>query len=154
MIQELDKIDIQILKLLQKDANLNNKEIAFKLHKSVTTIHDRIRKLTDQGFIQRTVAILNRKKINRNIIAFPQVLMTSHTAAILIEFEREVVKFEEVMECFQMSGDCDFILRIASRDMESYSTFLRDKLAELPNVMTVKSSFVLREIKSDTAYPL
>ncbi|MES2454756.1 MAG: Lrp/AsnC family transcriptional regulator [Bacteroidota bacterium] len=150
----LDAVDIEILKYLQKDATLTNKELAFKLNKSIATIHERIRKLKEQGYIQRIVAILDRKKVDRNLIAFSHVFLKAHTAETLVEFETEVAKFSEVMECFQMTGAYDFILRIATSDMDAYHLFLRNKLATLPNVSTVQSFFVLSETKSDTAYPL
>jgi len=151
---ELDTTDIEILKLLQKDASLTNKEISFKLRKSVATVHERTRRLKEQGFIKAIVAILDRKKINRSLIAFSHVLLNDHTANTLNQFESEVAKFPEVMECFQMSGTFDFILRIATTDMEAYHQFYRKKLATLPNITTVQSFFVLSETKSDTAYPL
>lgn len=155
MVQgELDMVDLDILRILQKDASLTNKEISLKLHKSIATIHERIRRLKEQGYIKRIVAILDRKKIDRNLIAFSHVLLKEHTAQVLIEFEKEVSKFSEVMECLQMTGANDFILRIATSDMDAYHEFLRNKLATLPNITTVQSFFVLSEPKSETAYPL
>src|ERR1700744_260516 len=150
---ELDQTDIEILKLLQKDASLTNKDVSYKLHKSIATIHERIRRLKDQDYITRTVAILNKKKINKSLIAFSHVLLNDHTADTLTTFEREIVKFPEVMECFQMSGAFDFILRVATKDMEEYHHFYR-KLGILPRITSVQSFFVLSETKSDTAYPL
>jgi DNA-binding Lrp family transcriptional regulator len=82
------------------------------------------------------------------------VLLNDHTADTLNAFEQQVVTFSEVMECFQMTGTFDFILRIATRDMEEYQQFYRNKLARLPNITTVQSFFVLSETKSDSAYPL
>jgi DNA-binding Lrp family transcriptional regulator len=154
MSTELDLIDIEILKLLQKDATLTNKEIAYTLRKSIGTVHERIRKLKDQGYIKRIVAILDRNKINKSLIAFSQVLLKDHTSETLYAFEHEVAKFSEVMEFFQMTGAFDFILRIATSDMEAYHLFLRNKLATLPNISTVHSFFVLSETKSETAYPI
>ena len=151
---DLDNTDVEILKLVQNDASLTNKEIGLKLHKSIATIHERIRRLKEQGFIKKIVAILDRKKIDRNLIAFSQVLLKEHTAPTLNEFEREVSKFPEVMECLQMTGANDFLLRIATRDMDAYHEFLRNKLSTLPNITTVQSFFVLSEPKSETAYPL
>jgi DNA-binding Lrp family transcriptional regulator len=153
-MNDLDATDLEILKLLQKDAMLTNKEIAYQIHKSIGTIHERIRRLKDQGYIKRMVAILDRKKINKNLIAFSQVLLNDHAADTLSSFEREIAKFPEVMECFQMTGNFDFILRIATSDMDAYHDFYRNKLARLPNITTVQSFFVLSETKSDTAYPL
>lgn len=154
MQPNLDTTDLEILKFLQKDATLTNKELSFKLNKSIATVHERIRRLKEQGYIKRIVAILDRKKVDRNLIAFSHVFLKTHTAETLGEFETEVAKFSEVMECFQMTGAYDFILRIATSDMDAYHLFLRNKLATLPNVSTVQSFFVLSETKSDTAYPL
>ena len=154
IMTELDPTDIAILNLLQKDALLTNKEIAYQINKSIATIHERIRRLKEQGYIIRCVAILDRKKINKSLIAFSQVLLNDHAASTLNAFEKEVAKFPEVMECFQMTGTFDFILRIATSDMDAYHSFYRNKLATLPNITTVQSFFVLSETKSDTAYPL
>ena len=151
---ELDPVDWQILRLLQKDATLTNKEIAFELNKSVATIHERIRRLKEQGYIKKIVALLDRKKVNKGLIAFSQVLLNDHTADTLATFEKEVARFPEVMECFQMTGTFDFILRIATSDMDAYHDFYRNKLAKLPNITTVQSFFVLSETKSITAYPI
>lgn len=153
-MNKLDPTDIKILELLQKDASLTNKEISAKLHKSIATIHERIRKLKDQGYIKKIVAILDSKKIDKTLIAFSQVLLNEHTANTLKQFEKEVVKFPEVMECLQMTGAFDFMLRVATRNMEEYTDFYRNKLVTLPNITTVQSFFVLSETKSDTAYPL
>jgi len=153
-MNDLDPTDIEILKILQKDASMTHKQISDKLYKSVATIHERIRKLKNLGYIKRTVVILDRKKIDRNLIAFSQVLLNDHAAATLKGFESEVIRFPEVMECFQMTGTFDFVLRIATRDIDAYHDFYRNKLATLPNITTVQSFFVLSETKSDTAYPL
>ena len=151
---QLDATDWQILRLLQKDASLTNKEIAFELSKSVATVHERIRRLKEEGYVKKIVALLDRKKVNKGLIAFSQVLLHDHTAQTLANFEKEVARFPEVMECFQMTGTFDFILRIATSDMDAYHDFYRNKLATLPNITTVQSFFVLSETKSITAYPI
>lgn len=150
---DLDPTDLAILRMLQDNADLTNKEISAQLYKSVATIHDRIKRLKELGYIKRIVAILDRKKIDKGLVAFSQVLLNDHTVKTLTVFETEVVKFPEVMECFQMTGSFDFILRVATTDMDAYHLFYR-KLATLPNITTVQSFFVLSETKSDTAYPL
>jgi Lrp/AsnC family leucine-responsive transcriptional regulator len=151
---ELDATDKDILRLLQKDATVTHKQLSDQLYKSVATINERIRRLKSAGYIKKTVAILDRRKIDRNLIAFSQVLLNDHAAETLKGFEEEIVKFPEVMECFQMTGSFDFVLRIATRDMDAYHEFYRYKLATLPNITTVQSFFVLSETKSDTAYPI
>lgn len=151
---ELDPTDKEILRFLQRDASITHKQLSDQLYKSVATINERIRRLKNLGYIKRTVAIVDRRKIDRNLIAFSQVLLNDHAAETLRGFEEEIVKFPEVMECFQMTGSFDFVLRIATRDMDAYHDFYRHKLATLPNITTVQSFFVLSETKSDTAYPI
>lgn len=150
----LDETDIKLLRILQHDATLSNKELAFRLHKSIAAIHERVKKLKQQGYIKKTVAILDRQKINMGLISFSQVFLKAHTAEVLNEFEKEVAKFPEVMECYQMAGSYDFMLRIATKDMQAYHEFLRYRLAVLPHVNTVQTYFVLSETKSETAYPI
>ena len=152
--EELDIFDLHLLRLLQKDATLTNKEMASALNKSVATVHDRIRRLKEKGYIKKIVALLDRKKINKGLIAFSHVQLHDHTARTLSSFEKEVSKFPEVMECFQMTGTFDFLLRIATTDMDAYHHFYRNKLANLANITTVQSFFVLSETKSVTAYPI
>ncbi len=150
----LDETDTKLLRILQHDATLSNKELAFRLHKSIAAIHERVKKLKQQGYIKKTVAILDRQKINMGLISFSQVFLKAHTAEVLNEFEKEVAKFPEVMECYQMAGSYDFMLRIATKDMQAYHEFLRYRLAVLPHVNTVQTYFVLSETKSETAYPI
>lgn len=151
---QLDDTDIKLLRLLQADSTLSNKQLSYKLHKSIAAVHERVKKLKAQGYIKKTVAILDRHKIGIGLISFSQVFLKAHTFEVLNEFEREVAKFPEVMECYQMAGSYDFMLRIATRDMDAYHLFLRHKLAVLPHVNTVQTYFVLSETKSETAYPI
>lgn len=154
MTTDLDQIDIRILQLLQKNAAQSNEAIAAKVNKSVATIHARVKRLKDNGYIKRVVAILDNRKIDRGQIAFSQVYLKSHTKECLKEFKEEVAKFDEVMECFQMTGTFDFILRIATRNMDDYNIFYNEKLATLSSISTIQTSFVMSEVKSDTAYPI
>ncbi|WP_431209606.1 Lrp/AsnC family transcriptional regulator [Puia sp. P3] len=94
------------------------------------------------------MAILDGRKLERGLIAFSHVLLTDHTKETLDQFEKTVTCFPEVMECFQMTGTVDFILRIATVDMEAYRDFYRNKLATLPNISTVQSYFVLSDVKA------
>ena len=149
---DLDATDIQILTLLQKDASLTHKEMSEKLHKSVAAIHERTRRLKQQGYIKKVVALLDRKKINKSLIAFSHVILNDHTARTLGQFEEEVAKFPEVMECYHMTGLYDYLLKVALGDMDEYYEFIINKIAKLSNVGTVQSFFVLYEAKKETAY--
>ncbi|MFD2539203.1 Lrp/AsnC family transcriptional regulator [Sphingobacterium chuzhouense] len=153
-IHDLDEVDTKLLRLLQHDCSLSNKELSYRLNKSITAVHERVKKLKNAGYIKHTVAILDRKKVGIDLISFSQVFLKAHTAEVLNEFEEQVLGFSEVMECYQIAGSYDFMLRIATTDMEAYHTFLRQKLAVLPHVHTVQTYFVLSETKSQTAYPI
>ena len=154
MDSKLDPIDRRILHYLQHDARLTTKEIADKLNKSVTTVHERIRKLETSGVIRKYVALIDKQLIDKSLTAFTTVQLNEHAQVALSGFEKEVVKFVEVMECYQLTGQFDFLLKIAVSDINEYHLFLRNKLATLPNIGAVQTYFVLSESKHETAYAL
>jgi DNA-binding Lrp family transcriptional regulator len=153
MIQ-LDQTDVRILQLLQQDARLTNKEIAGKLGKTVTPIYERIKWLEQEGYIQHYVAVLDKNKIDKNLVAFTNVQLKEHSHPMLKSFEKDIVKFDEVMECYHMTGLYDYLLKIAVKDMNEYQGFIVNKLAKLPNIGTVQSSFMMTEVKHETAYTI
>lgn len=154
MLAGLDHIDIQILQLLQHDARITTKEIADKLGKSITPIYERIKKLEEAGYIKGYVALLNKDMVDRTLVAFTTVQLKEHSQSALRGFEREGTKFQEVMECYHLTGQFDFLLKIALKDMNEYNAFLMNKLATLPNIGAVQTFFVLSESKLETAYAL
>ena len=151
---QLDDIDIGILKLLQEDSRLTHKEIAHRLHKTITPIHIRIKRLQDEGYIKRFTAILDPKKIGKGLIGYIQVQLVKHSEESLTIFMQEAVKLGEVMECYHMTGAFDFLLRIAIKDMDEYNKLLMKKLANLPGVGMMQSFFVMSEAKYETGYVL
>lgn len=150
----LDQTDRRILTYLQHDARQTTKEIADKINKSVTTVHDRIRKLEDNKVIRKYVALIDNQVIDKSLIAFTTVQLKEHSLSALNGFEKEVVKFPEVMECYHLTGQFDFLLKAAIADMNEYHQFLRNKLATLANIGAVQTYFVLSESKHETAYNL
>jgi Lrp/AsnC family leucine-responsive transcriptional regulator len=150
--KELDKIDIGILNLLQKDAKITHKAIARTLNISPTPVHVRVRRLEEEGYIKRYVAIVDHKKIGLGLIAYTQVQIKPHTEENLSAFLDEVVKINEVLECTHLTGKFDFLLKIAVHDMDEYNELLRHKLAKLPKVDNMESLFVMSEAKHETAY--
>jgi len=147
-----DETDFGILALLQQDCRITHKEIAHRLHKSVTPIHIRIQRLEEEGYIKRYTVIVDHKKIGRGLIAYTQVQIKQHSQESLSAFQTEVVKLKEVMECCHMTGAFDFLLRIAIRDMDEYNELLMKKLSKLPDVGVMQSFFVMSEAKNETAY--
>ena len=154
MLADLDITDIRILQILQHDAQVTTKEVADKLGKSVTAIGERVRRLEHDGYIKKYVALLDNEKIERSVTGYTTVQLKEHSQAVLRAFEKEVIKFPEVMECCQLTGQSDFLLRVVIRDLHAYNDFLLNKLATLPNIGTVQTSFVLSEAKRETAFHL
>jgi Lrp/AsnC family leucine-responsive transcriptional regulator len=150
----LDSIDLRILQLLQHDARLTNKEVADKIGKSVTPVYERIKRLEEEGYIMRYVALLNKELIGKHLTAFTTVQLKEHSASALRGFEKEVIKFPEVMECYHLTGRFDFLLKMAIKDMKEYNDLLMGKLAMLANVGGLETFFVLGEGKKETAYAL
>lgn len=151
---ELDRTDIRILDMLQHDARVTTKEIADKLGLTITPTAVRIRKLEDAGYIKRYVAILDKDKIGKTLIAFTSIQLREHTQTSLRNFEKTSIKFKEVMECYRLTGQFDFLLKVAIKDMQEYNAFLMERLATVPNIGSVQTYFVLSEGKVETAYPL
>lgn len=154
MMDDLDPLDIRLLQLLQHDAKVTNKELADKVGMSVTAVYERIHSLETRGVIRRYVALVDRDAIGNHLLAFTIVKVKEHSKTALRGFEREAVKFAEVMECYHLTGQFDFLLKVASHDMKEYNAFLMDRLATLPNIAGVETMFVLSEGKVETAYAL
>jgi len=150
----LDKTDIRLLELLQSDARLTIKELADKLGKSVTPVYERKRRLENEGFITRYTAIVEKHKIGKSLVAYTNVQLKQHAQSILLNFEKTIVKFEEVMECYHMTGVYDYLLKVAVTDMAAYQDFIVNKLARLTDIGTVQSSFVMTEVKHETAFKI
>ncbi len=149
-----DPIDLQILNLLQKDGLMTNKEVAHHLNKSITPIVERIKKLRVNGYIQKVVAIVDVHKIRNLFIAFPHVQLTKHTDDVLKEFQQAMLKHPQVLECYHITGQYDFMVKVALPDMTTYADFIRTHIASLPYVGNIQSFLALSEIKRETAYEL
>ena len=151
MQYEIDELDREILQLLEKDSRLSNKQLSIRLHRSLTPIRVRVRRLQQEGFIRRYTVIVDPKRIGLNLIVYTHVQLKEHSQKSLLTFSREVIKLNEVMECYHMTGAFDFLLRIAIRDMNEYNELVMNKLSNLPDVGTMQSFFVMSEAKYETA---
>ncbi|HEY0175598.1 MAG TPA: Lrp/AsnC family transcriptional regulator [Pedobacter sp.] len=151
---KLDQTDIGILNLLQKDGLMTHKELAHKLKKTITPIVERIKRLKNLGYIKGTVALVDINKIKSVFVAFPHVQLNSHSEDILKQFQADMTKYPQVMECYHLTGHYDFMLKIVMPDMVSYNEFLRDTLDKLPYVGNIQSFLVLSQAKHETAYQL
>ncbi len=151
---KLDQIDRQLLELLQSDSKMNIKEISSKLNISKTPIYERIKKLEKEGIIDKYVAILDRKKIVTPMVVFCSVSLDSQKLKEIQNFSSAVLNIPEVMECYLMGGSNDFLLKVVVKNLNDYHLFSSGKLASLPNVAQIKSTFVLDEIKRATVLPI
>lgn len=151
---KLDTIDRQLLALLQSDSKMNIKEIASKLNISKTPIYERIKKLEKSGIIDKYVAILDRKKIVTPMVVFCSVSLDSQKLKEIERFSASILKIPEVMDCYLMGGSNDFLLKVVVKNLNDYHLFSSVKIAALPNVAQIKSTFVLDEIKRATVLPI
>jgi Lrp/AsnC family leucine-responsive transcriptional regulator len=153
-VNGLDPTDVGILNLIQENSRLTNKEIAWKTNKSLSAIQVRIRRLQEAGIIKKFVTLLDRNKINKEMAVFTVIKIKDYGNKALTDFQQHITVFEEVMECYHMSGTWDFILKIVVRDMGAYNTFILEKLSIAPNIGSVESFFVISESKYETGFKL
>ncbi|MFN8325662.1 Lrp/AsnC family transcriptional regulator [Flavobacterium sp.] len=150
----MDTTDKKLLALLQKDSKTTNKELSIKLGLSVTAVYERIKKLEREKVISKYVALLDRAKIDKSFVVFCHLKLIQHSKEFLTTFEKEVVKLDEVSECYHVSGDYDYILKISVKNMEEYREFMVTKLTTLQHIGSTHSTFMIGEVKNTTAYSL
>ena len=150
----MDAIDKKLLGLLQEDTKKTTKELSLILNLSVTAVYERIKKLEREGIIRNYVALLNRNKIEKAFVVFCHIKLIQHTKDVIHTFENEVVRLDEVSECFHVSGDYDYILKVSVKDMEEYREFMVTKLTGLQHISSTHSSFMIGEVKNTTAFVL
>ncbi|KXH81491.1 Lrp/AsnC family transcriptional regulator [Chryseobacterium kwangjuense] len=146
-----DETDKKLLLLLQEDCKQTTKELSYKLGLSVTAVYERIKKLENFGVISKYVALLDRQKIDRDFIVLCHIKLTQHKKEYVLQFEKEVMNLHEVTECFHVSGDYDYILKIGVKDMADYRNFMLTKLTALQHIASTHSSFMISEVKNTTA---
>jgi len=143
MGHSLDKIDTQILAILQKNSNRTTKSIAKELGMTTSPIFERIKKLEKEGFIKKYVAVLDNKKIGLKLKVFIGITIQGHTRSFLEKFVKEINNFPEVVECHRVSGNYDYLLKLVVKDIEAYETFIISKLTLLPYLGNVQSLITL-----------
>lgn len=148
----LDETDKKILELLQSNAKLTIREIASQLHLSTTPIFDRIKRLEKNQVITKQVVLLDKSKIGKKLTCFVQISIKDHSLALVKEFTRKVTSFDEVMECYHISGDADYMIKVVVGDMDEYNEFLLSKMSKVPNIYRHKTQFALSCTKYSTAF--
>ncbi len=150
----VDDIDRRILAILQQDASLSAAEVAAQVGMSTTTCWRRIQQLEQAGVIRGRVAVLDRAALGLDVMVFVQVRLSTQGRDALAQFDRAIHDRPEVLDCYTLTGEWDFVLRIVTRDMKEYEAFFLDHLSKIPNVQSVNSSIAVTVVKESTALPL
>ena len=148
---KLDATDIKILTILQKDGRITNSKLAKQIGISAPAMLERVRRLETAGVIDKYVTILNRQKTGFDLMAIVIVTLSLHQISSLQKVKERLIELDEVLECFQLTGDIDFLLKVAVEDMNAYTAFVNDKLSGIPGIQNIKTSFVLDTLKASTA---
>ena len=150
----IDKTDRTILNLLQGNARLTIQEIGQQINLSKTPVHERIKRLERDGIIDRYVTIIDKKRVGNGLMVYCQVTLDKQTRDTFADFDAAVRDLPEVLECNRVSGTFDYLLKIVSRDMETYNRFYQDRLSVIAGTLHISSFFVMAEIKNSTVVPV
>lgn len=151
---ELDRMDRRILAVLQKNGRMSNADLSERVNLSPSACHRRVQRLEKEGFIRDYVALLDPRKIELATMAFVEITLSGQADELLDAFEREVALVPEVLECHLMAGKSDYLLKVVARDTDDFARVHRQKLARLPGVLGMQSSFALRTVFKTTALPV
>lgn len=151
---ELDEFDRRILQALQADADVSMAELGERVGLSHTPCWRRVKKLETAGIIRGKVVLLDPERLDLSVNVFVEVHLKAHDEASLNAFETAVAAVDEVVECYTVSGEKDFLLRVVVADVASYERLLKHRLVHLPSVGSLSSTFALRQVKYTTRLPL
>ena len=154
MTESLDKTDLQILRILQENARITVKDLARKVHLSPTPVFERLHRMENEGIIRRYTAILDAAKLGRGFLVFCSVRLSRMGKEIANDFVSRVKDIPEVAECYNISGDFDYLLKVYAPDMQYYNNFLINTLGTIDSLGSVQSSFVMNVIKDSYGVPL
>lgn len=151
---QLDAIDKKILKYLQQDAKQTTKELSLKTNLSITAVYERIKKLEKNKVIKRYTVLLDKTLIGKDFTVFCHIKLTKPEKEIIQQFEKEISQLDEVMECFHVSGDYDYILKVHVADMNAFREFMVTKLTAIKSIGSTQSSISIGEVKNTTEFIL
>jgi len=153
-VSQLDAIDRKILAALQADCHVTVQELAAKVGLSASPCHRRIKMLEDRGVISRYVALVDQKAIGLHVSVFISIKLERQKEEDLDRFARAISGWDEVLECYLMTGTRDYLLRVVAPDLAAYETFLKTKLTRLDGIASIESSFALSQVKYSIALPV
>jgi len=147
-MDELDETDLLLLKILGDNSSYTIKELAKKVNLSPSPVLQRVKRLENNGYITKYIALLNPDKFSQGFIVFCNIRLKQHDKTIGHSFVADILKIDEVVECYNISGDYDFILKVFARDMKHYQDFVFNKLGSVESIGSTHSTFVMAEIKN------
>ena len=150
----LEPVDLRILAALQQDGRLTNQALSAEVGLSTSPCWRRVRQLEEDGVIQGYAALLDRRRIGLGVLAFIRVRIDSHSTAEAEEFSESVRQLPEVVACYSIAGDSDFLLQVVAPDLDSYADFAMAVVRRLPGIKEMQTMFVLKEIKPFKGFPL
>jgi len=150
----LDEIDLHILDVLQRDGRISNQDLANEVGLSPSPCLRRLRQLESSGVVQKYVALVSPTAVGQGLQAFVEVRLDRQTRASVDKFEAEILKLPQVLECYLMAGDWDYMLRVVVHDLEQFRDFHMNFLAKIPGVGNVKSNISMKQVKYSTALSL
>jgi len=150
----LDRTDLRILNILQAEGRISNAELAKRVNLSPSPCLARVKRLEASGLISDYVALLDPAHLSLNLNVFIFISLKAQNRTLLARFEERVCSFDEVMECYLMTGDADYLLRVAMKDVVSLENFIVDHLSPMPEIEKIRSSFALKQVRYKTALPL
>ncbi len=149
MSENLDKTDLLILRIMQQNARLTIKELAAEVHLSTTPVFERLKRLERNGYIKKYIAVLDADKLNQGFVVFCNVKLRRISREIALDFIERIKAIPQVTECYNVSGNFDYMLKIHVPDMKSYQEFLLNSLGAIESVAHVESTFVMNEEKHE-----
>lgn len=150
----MDKTDKRILNILQQNGRITNSKLAAEIGISPPAMLERVKRLESSGMIRQYAALIDREKAGFGLLAIIIISVSLNQITSLKDVKAKLLALEEMQECYQLTGDVDFLLKVAVRDMPSYTTFINEKLTAIPGIQNIRTSFVLETIKSTTVLRL
>lgn len=150
----LDRYDRQILTILQEDGRISNQQLADQVGLSSAACWRRVKALDEAGVLKKHTTLVDPEALGYDLCVLIMVTLIRHQQDHATEFQEAVASYPEVLQCFAVTGDADYMLRVVIQNMAAYDRFLNEKIFNLPGVSQVRSNFVLREVKNETAIPV
>lgn len=151
---KIDKMDEKILQILQNDSRTTNQQLSEKIGMSASPCWRRVKRLEDEQIIRGYGVLLDRKRLGLGVMVFIRVSIDRHSEAEALKFEQQVMQLENVVACYSIGGDADFLLQVVSPDLDTYAEFSMSIIRRLPGIKEMQSMFTLKEIKSFQGFPV